>query len=100
MSCAHRPRDEVVVGLGARALVLQSVLAPRLTERVMAKAVRRGHFQDAYAAHSPGNLFDPARSGSTVRGGWKDGGTTPLARKLALAGAAVLLASFVGRWRR
>lgn len=63
-------------------------------------AVRRSHFQDAYAAHSPGNLFDPGRSGSTVRGGWKDGGTTALARKVALAGAAVLLPSFVGRRRR
>jgi short-subunit dehydrogenase len=100
VSCAHRPRDEVVVGLGAKVMVLQSVLAPRLTERIIARVVRRGHFQDSYAPQGEGNLFDAQASGSTVRGGWKDGGTARLARRVALAGAALLLPAAVGRCRR
>lgn len=100
VSCAQRPRNDVVVGLASRVEVLASVVAPRLTERATARAVRRGHFQRVPAEPTDGSVLRAQAGGGTVRGGWKDGGAMPLARRLALAGAALALPAVLAGRRR
>ena len=97
--CAHRPRDEIAIGLAATLAVRGSAIAPGLSERVTARAVRRHHFQDVPAGPGPGNVLAPQPGGS-VRGGWKDGGTAPLARRLAVAGAVLALPAALLAGRR
>jgi short-subunit dehydrogenase len=90
--CAARPRDEVHAGLQPRLVALQHRLARRLSERLTAAAVRRGHFTDAYAEPTSGNVLEPVPGGTTASGGWRKGGTSPVARRVAVASAGALLA--------
>jgi len=97
---ARRPRDEVHVGAATRLMTVQHAVARRLSERVTAAVVRRDHFTDAAAEPTGGNLFTTLPRGATTRGGWKDGGAAPTARRVALAGAGLALpALFLRRLR-
>ena len=72
VSLAKRPRREVIVGGSGRILALQRVLAPPLHERLFAKQIEEDHFQDAPAAPTLGNLFEPLGEADGTTGGWKE----------------------------
>jgi short-subunit dehydrogenase len=90
VSCAARPRREVYVGWSARMAALQYALVPRLVERAAGRVVRRDHFTDQPADATSGNLFEPHGGLRRTSAGWR-GGTSPSARRVAMAGAAALL---------
>jgi short-subunit dehydrogenase len=79
------PRRELVVGPMGRAFVMQSKLAPGLTERMMALQVDRTHLSRKQAA-SPthGNLHKPAPGSGDVHGGWNGRRRTATRRAAAL----------------
>jgi NAD(P)-dependent dehydrogenase (short-subunit alcohol dehydrogenase family) len=69
---AKKPRREVFVGNAARIFWMQYLLAPSLTERLMAIMVDKLHlYQDKPAPPTPGNLFQPMSEGTGTSGGWK-----------------------------
>ncbi|MBB4919281.1 SDR family oxidoreductase [Streptosporangium saharense] len=93
------PRGEIVVGPMGRNLIRQFKLAPRLTERVVATQVDRGHLsrKEAQAATS-GNLYRPVPGPGSVAGGWHGRRRTAVRRTLTVAalagvGAAAWLAT-------
>jgi short-subunit dehydrogenase len=100
VDCARRPRDEVHVGVASRLMTAQHVLARRLSERITAAVVRRDHVTDQPVEPTTGNLFSPAPAPATARGGWKDGGPSASARRVALAGACLAAAPLALRRRR
>ncbi|MFG3496976.1 SDR family oxidoreductase [Streptomyces sp. NPDC047928] len=102
-----RPRREVVVGPLGRALALQAVVAPGLTEKALARKVDRTHFvRGASAPDSDGTLYVPPPGTGAVHGGWHGASRTAGRRALAagaaagiLAGAAAAAATAAGRSR-
>jgi NAD(P)-dependent dehydrogenase (short-subunit alcohol dehydrogenase family) len=68
---AERPRREVFVGNAGRMTAIQKMMAPGLTERMLASMVDRNHFQDRPAPPSAGNLFEPMDGRHAVSGGWR-----------------------------
>ena len=62
VNLARVPRREVAVGTMAKFLIVQSHLAPGLTERQMGRRVHRKHFIDEPAAAS--RVWWRRRSGS------------------------------------
>ena len=68
-ACVH-PAKEVAVGWKAEASVIAHQLLPGLTEDITGDVVRREQFRAAPAAPtSPGTLFEPMSSGTTLDGG-------------------------------
>lgn len=96
---ARNPRREAFVGPMPVLLRASHAVAPRLTERMMARTVERKHFRDQPAADSSGNLFTP--QADAVHGGWAetDGGSARTAIMVA-AGAAVAVPLGIYAWRR
>ncbi|HEV2089177.1 MAG TPA: SDR family NAD(P)-dependent oxidoreductase, partial [Cryptosporangiaceae bacterium] len=94
------PRREVVVGSMGRGLLLQSKLAPGLTERLMARYVDNAHlYRTKSAPATSGNLHQPHAGTGAVSGGWHGHRRTALRR----VGSVALLAgaiTAVRRWRR
>jgi NAD(P)-dependent dehydrogenase (short-subunit alcohol dehydrogenase family) len=92
------PRREVVVGPMGRSLLMQSKLAPGLTEKLMAAQVNRMHLsRDHPAPATLGNLYEPADGAGSADGGWNGRRRTALRR----AGtAATLLAGTAAAGRR
>jgi short-subunit dehydrogenase len=99
---SEHPRPEVFVGGVARAMWLQYIMAPRLTERLMARMFDKGHFQrDVKAPPSSGNLHQPAEEGTTVSGGWKPANGQSIGWKMAVGVAAVTSPVLTGfLWKR
>lgn len=95
---AEHPKQEVVVGNAGRAIRFQRRFMPFLSEKMLAKQVESDHFQDAFAAPSDGNVFEPVEYGTGVSGGWKapDEGSKG---KLALLGAAAAVPAYMA-WRK
>jgi hypothetical protein len=87
------PRRETVVGPAGRSLVMQSRVAPGLTERVMGRQVDRTHLSRAEPAPATeGNLHVPAPGTGAAHGGWHGRRRTTLRRvatAAALAGVTV-----------
>ncbi|AQZ70283.1 short-chain dehydrogenase [[Actinomadura] parvosata subsp. kistnae] len=90
----RRPRREVVVGPMGRNLVVQSRLAPGLTERMMAVQVDRTHLsRKEPAPDTPGNLFRPDEGPGTVAGGWHGRRKTAVRRVLTAAAVVGTIAA-------
>lgn len=89
ISCIRSPRPEVFVGGAARMMNLQSHLAPRRSERSLAKRVDRDHFDKRrHSERTAGNLYDPDEQRAEVTGGW-DGRKALNVRRVAVGvGAA------------
>ena len=92
VSCAQRPRREVIVGTMPRVMASFHRTMPLVYERVEPKMVERDHLGDEPAPDSVGNLFcsmEPHR----IEGGWKERKSL---RKLTPAGAfgSVVLLGF------
>lgn len=70
VSCAERPRREVMVGAAPRLMVLFDRLAPRLFERVARALVIRDHLGRGGVPAHPGNLAEP-RPPHAASGEWR-----------------------------
>ncbi|WP_409331565.1 SDR family NAD(P)-dependent oxidoreductase [Trujillonella humicola] len=95
--CARRPKAEAVVGASTRLGLLGTRLAPRLAERVTARAMRRMHFSDERAERTEGNVLRPC-DGAGIDGGWREpdrGRTAGVA--LGVGGAALVGAVVAAR---
>jgi NAD(P)-dependent dehydrogenase (short-subunit alcohol dehydrogenase family) len=98
VSLAERPRRQMFVGNSARILNLQYLLAPGLTERILALMVDRLHFyQDKAAEPNPGNLWEPMPQHTEARGGWQSGSAERM-RSVATGGMAALIPALL-TWR-
>lgn len=90
---AERPRREVVVGGAGRLAMAEHAMAPAVYERMFARAIDSGRFQDRPAERGPGNLFHPMPEHASVSGGWGDGvGGNGVNGRAALGAAAATLA--------
>lgn len=96
---ATRPRRETVVGWAARLPRLARALSPALHERLFARQVERGHFEDRPAPLTAGNLFEPVAEGTATTGGWNGAGSG-WRLGILLAGAAVILPAATALRRR
>lgn len=72
VSCARRPRRQLVVGLGPRLISLSHRVAPRSTEWIVANVTRRTVTRAKPAAATSGSLFQPPAE-AAVHGGWRQG---------------------------
>lgn len=77
VSCARRPRREIIVGFSGRQLIALHALAGPLFERLMTRNVEREHFLQRPAPPSPGNLRAPMPEWTGVTGGWREGDASP-----------------------
>lgn len=88
----RHPKREVMVGNAARMIAMRTFVPP-LAERMVARKVERGHFQDVPNRDSPGNLFEPMPEFDAVHGGWLEPFRQDRRRKTAwTAGIVALLA--------
>lgn len=70
VSCAKRPRREVLVGAAPRMMAMMQTVTPGLFERVQPKMVERDHLGGQARARSSGNLYS-TREPHQVDGGWR-----------------------------
>jgi NAD(P)-dependent dehydrogenase (short-subunit alcohol dehydrogenase family) len=87
----RRPKREIAVGASTRLGLIGNRLAPGLTDRVNAAAMKQVHFaHDEPTPPTSGNVFEPVAFGTEVSGGWKPhrGGTSGRAVTLLGLGAA------------
>ncbi len=80
---ARRPKRERIVGGAGRLMALQTLLAPRLTERLGGIVAKALHFEEAPAPPTDGNLFQPVPEGTTVSGGYRRKGIARIGRLVA-----------------
>jgi short-subunit dehydrogenase len=92
VNLARRPRAEVVVGWPAAAAKLSYAAAPRLTERVMNRAMRAALSKAQPAPSTDGALLEPIAAGVATSGGWLRRRNLPSASVLSTAAAACGLA--------
>lgn len=96
VSCAKRPRREILVGSAPIAMTLAQMFGPALFERAQPKTVSKQHLKDAPQPSTSGNLYQPTGP-HEVRGGWKrDGGGRKVVKALAALAALAVPAAFVG----
>lgn len=91
VAVAKRPRRERFVGNAARMASLESFVAPRHSEKTLARAVDKTHFFDEAAPADQGNLYEPVSEGRETTGGWHGRRKTNL-RRVALIGTVAALA--------
>jgi short-subunit dehydrogenase len=70
VSCAKRPRREVVIGMAPRLARLVRLLAPSLYERGRARAIEEGHLGASPREDDMGNVPSP-RPPHVTTGGWR-----------------------------
>jgi NAD(P)-dependent dehydrogenase (short-subunit alcohol dehydrogenase family) len=74
VSCARRPRREVVVGGSSLSAVGMARVAPGLVERLVARQIEKEHLTDRLAPDWDGNLDEPMEGTDTISGGWARSG--------------------------
>jgi short-subunit dehydrogenase len=95
------PRREVVVGPMGRNLIMQSRMAPGLTERMMARQVDKAHlYRTKPAPATHGNLFEPAPGNGSVSGGWHGKRRENLRRLVSTAALLIGGVAVARRWSR
>lgn len=87
---ARRPRPEAGVAAPARLGSVAHTLAPRLTERRLAKSMQKSIFGKQAALPSKGNLYAPMAAGDGVTGGWQQRAGSGRTLQRAAVGAALL----------
>lgn len=101
--CAVRPRPELIVGRSGWPLPFVRSLMPRVYDRMIFKAVDSGHFQEAQAEPTSGNLHRAMPAWTSTDGGWRPHRAArfgALALAVAGAGAGLWWASPKGRAAR
>jgi short-subunit dehydrogenase len=95
-----KPRHEVFVGNAARMINGQYLMAPKLTERMMAVMTDKQQLHtDKPAEPTPGNVFTPMPQHTGVSGGWKGEAPAPSrGRQAAALGLAVALPALALWW--
>lgn len=104
VSCAERPRREIVVGSSVRALETLHALSPALYERTIVRIIEKGFLRDEPEETSPGNLFEPDPHWTSTDGGFNEEAKRTViqvarrnASRAAVAGPLVLGAALLGR---
>jgi short-subunit dehydrogenase len=87
VAVARRPRAETVVGWPSTAARLAYAAAPRLTERIVNRALRLTLARAKPAPRTQGALLAPVQAGASVEGGWLRRKRMPSARLLSTAAA-------------
>ncbi len=96
VSCAKRPRRELLVGVAPFVMTLAQILAPGLFERRQPKMIAKNHLKDTPQPPTRGNLFEPTGP-HDVRGGWKrEGAGRKVAKAAAALAALAVPVAFVG----
>jgi NAD(P)-dependent dehydrogenase (short-subunit alcohol dehydrogenase family) len=72
VQAARWPVRDVLVGRGARPLVMMHAIGGRVFERLFAKQIERNHFLDEPQPPTSGNLFEPVEEGDEESGGWRE----------------------------
>jgi NADP-dependent 3-hydroxy acid dehydrogenase YdfG len=72
VSCARRPRRQVVVGAAPRLIALGHRIAPRPTEWAVARVTMRTVTRARSVSETRGALFEPPAKGA-IHGGWRRG---------------------------
>ena len=97
VGCARWPRPRILVGRGARRMILARALLGPLGERLVARQVEREHFDPWPAPPSTGNLFSFGPRANSMTGGWREasgsrrGWAAPLFIGAALAASGALI---------
>jgi NADP-dependent 3-hydroxy acid dehydrogenase YdfG len=98
---ARKPRAEIAVAGPARLVSITHTVAPRLTERRLARNMRKSLLGSAPAVPGEGNLYQPAGHADGVTGGWQQRSTSARSVGRAAAGAALLaLPALAYAWHR
>lgn len=99
VSCAERPRREVVVGNSVRMLHTLHALSPALYERAIDPVVNKGFLRDEPGRSRPGNLFEPDPEWTGTDGGFNyetKRRAARIARRAATAAGAALAPALLG----
>jgi hypothetical protein len=101
VSLANKPRPSVTIGSIATFLKLAHVFFPALSRSITAKTVKTYLNQADNAPETSGNLFAPAKFGTSIHGGWNSPADAEIRRKAiiktaVLSGLAIGLASLGG----
>lgn len=104
VSCAERPRREVVVGSSVRALETLHAVSPALYERVINRTVRKGFLRNEPGVPGSGNLFEPDSHWTSTDGGFNEEAKRTVvqvarrnASRAAVAGPLILGVALLGR---
>ena len=96
VAVSDNPVRETVVGNVGRSMLMMDKVAPGMAERMMARKVSEGHFQDKPAQASEGNLFKPMEQCSGVSGGWKEQEEPVITRQQRVAFGLGILGAGLG----
>jgi short-subunit dehydrogenase len=99
LDLAKKPMREAFVGNSGRMVARLHAIAPRLTERLMARMVERNHLRDTPAQNTQGNILEPMAQWTGVSGNWRHETSDTRSRlpQLLLIGAAAVGLVAVGR---
>ena len=89
LSCAQRPRREVIVGLTGHLLRWAHTLTPGLYDLLVPYVFGRGAFLSEPADRGPGNVLEPMPEWNRLDGGWRGDGNALLRRGALVGGAAL-----------
>jgi NADP-dependent 3-hydroxy acid dehydrogenase YdfG len=93
---AERPRAEVIVGGFGKIAAAQKRLAPTLATWFTGRALHTGFLAEEPSGDTMGALFEPARDGRGVAGGWREdpeSGGAPLAAMTSMAALPLEMAT-------
>jgi short-subunit dehydrogenase len=86
---AQRPKDSVTIGIISTLLKLAHFFAPAISRNVTANTVET-YFNHAEAApETSGNLFSPARFGTSIHGGWNSAADQEVRKKAMIKSLTV-----------
>lgn len=89
VSLIERPRSSVTIGSVAILLKMANSLFPVISRSVTAKMIK-AYFKVAYKApETSGNLFSPAKYGTSIYGGWNSDADYEVRKNTALKTAAI-----------
>lgn len=71
VSCARRPRREIVVGTAGKQSLLMRTAFPPYAEKKLARKMSENQFQDRHSDAYEGNLFEPSDRYRSTSGGWR-----------------------------
>lgn len=89
VSLAIKPKKSVTVGVVAGLLRLSHALFPGLTRSLTAKTIK-GYLAHADpVGHTSGNLFAPAKFGTSIHGGWNSDADYEVRKKKVIKGVII-----------
>jgi short-subunit dehydrogenase len=102
VKAAASPKAEVTVGMLGRMATAEHAAVPRIYERLGSRVIDRGHFEEAPAAPTQGNLFTADANSNSVKGGWgsSDSNGRAVGKGVAATVAAASIPLAIWGWRK